>query len=414
MKPNTLLIIPPAPYMTSDRAFPPLGILYVGTYLEKNNIPVKILDLTGESKWLDIFKREFSKNIPSYMGITATTPDMPIVMRILKEAKKKSKNTKFIIGGPHATISPETCHDFDSIVIGDGFKASLKAFSPNREKIIKEPLEKNLDTIPFPDRELIDINKYSYYINGRKSTNIMTHLGCPYNCIFCCGRKTEYYKYVRYRSPENVIAEMDILNAKYGYKAFVFYDDEFNLNRNYVLKLCKLLKNKNYIWRAPIRANLVDEEMVKRMKEAGCVEVTVGVESGSDKVLKICKKQTTAKINSYARELFSKYSIKFKAFVVIGLPKASIEDEKLTEKWLLENKPDSVDININTPYPSTEQYEKKEKYGLKFKYNFFKQTISYKFDPQKYDAFSSNSLMSKSEILKMREKILKKVNRKLK
>jgi len=93
MKPNTLLIIPPAPYMTSDRAFPPLGILYVGTYLKKNNIPVKILDLTGESKWLDIFKREFYKNIPSYMGITATTPDMPIVMRILKEAKKKSPKT---------------------------------------------------------------------------------------------------------------------------------------------------------------------------------------------------------------------------------------------------------------------------------------------------------------------------------
>jgi len=403
-----LLAIPPSPYMTSDRAFPPLGILYVASYLKKKGKDISICDLTGEKRWIEKFKRILRKESPLYVGITATTSDMPIAIKLLKIAKKCNSYITVAIGGPHATILPESCKIFDKVVIGDGWNGSLKAFSAFKSKFIEEAIIENLDDMPFPARELIDLSKYIYLINSLPATNIMTHLGCPFKCVFCVGRNKKFYTKVRFRSPENVIEEMDLLNRNYGFKAFVFYDDEFNLKKDYVIKLCNLLAKRKYIWRAPIRTDLFDDEIASYMKKAGCVEVTAGVESGSDKVLEIIGKRTSSYINSKARRICLKNGIRFKAFVMVGLPGASEEDEKLTEKWIIENKPDSVDININLPYPSTPQYDNFRKYNLNFNYNFRKVPVSYKFHSTKYKSFCSNTFMSRLKILKIRNAMAKK------
>lgn len=157
-----------------------------------------------------------------------------------------------------------------------------------------------------------------------------------------------------------------------------------------------------------MRANLLDDESVKLFKKSGCVEMTVGVESGSDKVLKLASKGTTTEINTKARKLALKYGIRFKAFIVVGLPFSTKEDEELTEKWIEENKPDDIDITPNTPYPSTPQYENPEKYKLKFKYDFFKENISFKYDPNKIKVYCENSFLTKREIKEITLRLLKK------
>ncbi len=402
-----LLVIPPAPYMTSDRAFPPLGILYVSAWLKKKGRAVEIADLTGEKKWKEIFSQKLKSQKPEFIGFTATTPDMPIVLSLLKTARKILPKSKTVIGGPHAIIAPESLSMFDAVAAGEGFSAAEQAFKPGPGGIIRKPMLKDLDKMPLPDREAVDLKKYNYLLEGKKAANIISHMGCPFSCVFCCGRKSEYYRRVRFRSAKNVVSEMDLLNKKYGYEAFVFYDDEFNLSRPYALKLCSLLKKRNYVWRAPVRADLLDEKLAFEMKKAGCVEVTVGVESGSEKVLKLCGKKTTPGINSRARKICAEAGIKFKAFTIVGLPFSGPQDEKLTEKWLIENMPDSVDININTPYPSSLEYEEKEKYGLKFQNDFFKKPVSYKYDLKKYRAFCHNSILSPSQMLEIRADMLK-------
>lgn len=407
-----LLVIPPAPYMTDDRAFPPLGILYVCAFLKKHGKKVQVLDLAGEKKWKEKFAAALNKIKPAYIGFTATTPDMPSVFSLLKIARKKASLAKTVIGGAHATIAAEECASlFDSVVVGDGLDSSLKAFSSCGGGIIRSPLLKDLSALPLPDREAIDLKKYNYEIEGRKAANIMSHLGCPFKCVFCCGRKTSYYTSVRFRPVESVAAEMAMLEKKYGYKAFVFYDDEFNLSKNYAIKLCSTIEKRGYLWRAPVRADLLDEKLAMAMKKAGCVEVTVGVESGSEKVLKMAGKMTTPEINSRAREICKKTGIRFKAFVIVGLPFSSEKDERMTERWLIENRPDSIDININTPYPSTIEYEERKKYGLKFDFDFLRQRVSYKFDPGKYRAFCCNSFLSPQKMIEIRRDMLKRVKK---
>jgi len=163
---------------------------------------------------------------------------------------------------------------------------------------------------------------------------------------------------------------MDLLGETYGFGAFVFYDDEFNLDRNYVLALCGLLKKRDYLWRAPLRADLLDEETALEMKKAGCVEICVGVESGSAKVLRSCLKKATPEDNTRARKICRDAGLRFKAFTVVGLPGASRKDEEATKKWLLANKPDDFDIAVNTPYPGTAQYDRPAEFGVNFNCDF--------------------------------------------
>lgn len=400
------VVIPPSPYMTSDTAFPSLGPLYFASYARKEGHNVKVFDLTGEKNYIEKYALLLKKNSPDCVGFASTTPDIPYVVKLFRETKKISKNILTLIGGHHATIIPESLSMFDKVVIGDGF-CSVDKIINSKEKFVKNKIS-DIKNILMPARDLIDLKKYNYTIKGSAATSIISHLGCPYKCTFCCGRALDYYSKLRFRDPKSVVEEMDYINKTYGYRAFMFYDDEFNADKNYSMSLAFMLTKRKYLWRAPMRANLLDKESVKLFKKSGCVEITVGVESGSDRVLKLASKGTTTEINTKARKLALKYGIRFKAFIVVGLPFSTKEDEELTEKWIEENKPDDIDVTPNTPYPSTPQYENPEKYKLKFKYDFFKENISFKYDPNKIKVYCENSFLTKREIKEIILRLLKK------
>ena len=337
-----LLITPPSPYLLSDKAIVPLGILYVASMLRKQKYDVEVLDLTGLKNYEKSVLDYASKEYDAY-GLTATSPDFGQAVHILDLIKSVSTKNKVILGGPHATVGPQTClpHKFDKIVAGDGWTgAKLAIEDESKEQLIFAPMLENFDDAPFPARDLIDMDSYEYYIGGNIATNVMTQLGCPYGCAFCSGRAQPEYRRMRLRSISNVMKELDMLHDQYGFDTFMIYDDEVNIIKKRTIELMEEFEKRNFKFRAYIKTNLFDEETAKAMKKGGAIELSTGVESGSDKILKIIEKGTTYQINKKFIDICRKYGIYAKAFCMVGLPGETYEDVMLTKKRMHDAKPD--------------------------------------------------------------------------
>lgn len=413
-----LLITPPSPYLLSDKAIVPLGILYVASMLREQKYEVEVLDLTGIENYEKMVLDYASKEYDAF-GLTATSPDFGQAVHILELIKSVNTKNKVILGGPHATVGPQTClpHKFDKIVAGDGWTgAKLAIEDESKEQLIFAPMLENFDDAPFPARDLIDIESYEYYIGGQRATNVMTQLGCPYGCAFCSGRNQPEYRRMRLRSISNVMKELDMLHEQYGFDTFMIYDDEVNIIKKRTIELMKEFEKRNFKFRAYIKTNLFDEETALAMKKGGAVELSTGVESGSDKILKIIDKQTTYQINKKFVDICRKHGIYSKAFCMIGLPGETYDDVMLTKKWILDAKPDYFNLGINTPYPGSPEYDFKEKYDLEFgQIDFAKEQVSYSIGSKSkvWKSWVRTSSLSSEELVTLRDEVEKECRERL-
>jgi anaerobic magnesium-protoporphyrin IX monomethyl ester cyclase len=408
------LVNPPSPFLIDEKVFPPLGLLYVGAVLESEGMDVKIIDLAGvpPEKWLGKLEANEAEQSSKIWGITCTTPQFPFALSICDAIKRINNNAKVVVGGPHATVEPVSCiPHFDSVVIGEGEKAILNLVRNPGEypESIQEALINDLDSIPFPARHLVDISSYHYSIDGRKVTNILTSRGCPYGCAFCC--KT-WGRQIRFRSPNNVLGEIKLLKEIYGFEGVMMYDDEFLINWSRDLKIFEGLHDLGMVWRCFTRANLLDEKKVKKMADCGCKEILIGIESGSDRILKNINKGTTREMNKRAINLLKKNGIRCKAALIIGLPGESLESIKETETFVEETQPDTADFSVLTVYPKSDIYEHPEKYDLNFpKISNVADKAYYKTKPGQYSANVSTSHLNGREIVEARERLDAKFKR---
>jgi anaerobic magnesium-protoporphyrin IX monomethyl ester cyclase len=417
---RALLVIPPVPYLIDDRVFPHLGILYVAAVLEREGHTVKVLDMAGATGkgWAPQLWSAI-KDGYDFLGVTCTTPDFPQALQIREAAGEEDPALPVVIGGPHATVATQMCSDFDYVCTGDGETSVLElvarlkspdckslssAENPVERRVVSGDIVQDLDALPLPARHLIDMDSYHYTIDGRRATSVMTQRGCPYGCAFCCGRDLPHYRRVRTRSPTSVAMELDTLNARYGFSAFQFYDDELNLSKSRTLELMAALEG-DYIYRGFIRTNLFDEDVAKAMAEAGFVEVCAGVESGSDRILKIIGKGAKVEDATRARAMAKKYGMRFKAFTIVGLPGETLEDVMATKSWLLENKPDSFDVTLNTPFPGSPEYDHRERYDIEFSVDYSKDVAFYKGVPGNYSSFVRTSALSFEDFRRLRDEI---------
>ncbi|MST04056.1 MAG: B12-binding domain-containing radical SAM protein [Candidatus Pacebacteria bacterium] len=389
--PVVCTITPPSPFLEDERVFVSLGILRVAAVLRKNGYGVEQVDLSGIGNYLEAIRDHALVSEATYFGITATTPQLPFAVEIAKEIKRVRPKAKIILGGPHITLVSAAIKDqkrrgipgramkemealrqeFDILVAGDGEKAILVALKGNASFIDaddpKSPLfltSSELDGLPLPARDLVELDSYHYLIDGIRATSLIAQLGCPFPCRFCGGRDSYMLRRVRTRSADSIIFELKHLYVTYGITAFMFYDDELNVNREMVglMRRIRALQDElgvEFRLRGFIKAELFTDEQAEAMYAAGFRWILVGFESGSPRILKNIQKKATREDNTRCMQIAHAHSLKVKALISFGHPGETPHTLRETENWLLDSdvRPDDFDIAIITCYPGAPYYD---------------------------------------------------------
>jgi len=383
-------IIPPSPFLLDERVFMSLGLLKVAAVIEKY-FQVDVLDLSGISNYKNVVYDYLLSNQPFAVCITVTTPQLPSVFEIVSVIRKKTSKAKIIIGGPHVTLTHsaflrEIKHGeygrankaferikelADILIAGDGEKAILEALRSDVQKVISADDPKGnlflqvneLDSAPWPDRDLVDVSSYKYFVDGERALSVVTQLGCPFGCGFCGGRNSPSFRMKRSRSIQSVIAEIESLYYKYGVKGFMFYDDELNVNHHFFIDLMsEIIKLQDRLGikfrlRGFIKSQLFNEEQAEYMYKAGFRWILTGFESASPQMLVNMNKVATVEENTRCIEIGKKHHLKVKALMSVGHPGESERTVLQTRDWLINVKPDDFDITIITVYPGTPYYD---------------------------------------------------------
>lgn len=351
---NVCLVNVPSPFLLDDRVFAPLGLLQVAAVLEEAGHTVRVVDLGGVSNYTEQMKNSAQEHWDVY-GITATTPQFPMAIDVLKTIRETDPGKRVLLGGPHATVMPESCGMFDCVVQGDGELAVLQAIQSDAPKIIDEASNTTKGELRWhwPARHLIDLESYAYSLRGLKGTSMMLSQGCPYSCSYCCGRLVPYYRRVRSRNIDDVVNEMKHLVVQYDIRAVMAFDDEVNLLNEPLLEFCQKIKPLGMKFRAFVKANLFTDRQAEAMAEAGFVDVCTGVEAGDDRILGIMNKQTTREINKRFVDLTRKHGMRSKAFCSLGHAGETHESAMNLKDWLLWARPDDFDVTVITVYPGT-------------------------------------------------------------
>lgn len=367
-----------------------MGILKVAAVLEVQGVAVDVLDLSGVSDVRGAVQRHLESHSSDVYGITATMPQMPSAAAIATHIRQANPCVKLILGGPHVTLMQASARQerarneqsrayqsmaslaslFDVLVCGDGEKAIGLAIRDDSPALIDGDDPKSglfltnhdLGELPFAARHLIDLDSYHYEIDGVRAQSVVCQLGCPFACNFCGGRRSPFLRKIRSRTTAAVLAELWQLYERYGTRGFMFFDDELNVNRQFMDLLNGLVELQEAIGvefrlRGFLKSELITEPMAKAMYRAGFRQVLVGFESGSPRILQNIQKKATRDDNTRAVELLHAHGLAVKAAMSIGHPGESDDTLEASRDWLLSVRPDEFDVSIITVYPGTPYYD---------------------------------------------------------
>jgi anaerobic magnesium-protoporphyrin IX monomethyl ester cyclase len=381
------LVNPPYPRNAhSHPPFIPLGLAYLGAVAEQAGHEVKIIDCQAEKLTPDTFGQRISQQTPDVIGVTSTTLLYKSAKNILEKAKEQHPNAVTMIGGSHVSFWDENAlnesPNIDVVVRREGeltflellqrmkadktFKGVLgTTFRANDGTIIRNqdrPFLHDLDSLPSPAYHLLPLHAFRRM--GKTIFPLVTSRGCVQWCDFCSTVRM-FGRGYRMRSMKNVVDEMEMLHNKYGESQFTFYDDAFTVNRQHVLQMCEDIKsrNLNLSWDCETRVDMVDEELLTAMYNAGCITVWFGVESGSEKILCQMNKKINLDQTRQAFKTAHKVGLMTIASAVIGFPGETEETAWETINLVNSLNPDGIGFYIATPYPGTPMYEQVVKNG---------------------------------------------------
>ncbi len=376
---KVLLINPHIPDIYHKLGFllPPLGLAYLASTAKERGHKVDILDLNLTA---GAGKIEFQKY--NVIGISLDTSRYNSAINIAKQAMAEGNTV--VIGGPHASFTADNILNkglSHYIVRGEGetiFAELLDALENNSDtahvdgisfmkngRIINNPdylPQNDIEAIPFPARDVLSMEGYKKLrLGGRLITSLVTSRGCPYNCEFCSSSKFSGTAWRR-RGADDVVNEVESIINDYGFGAVCFMDDCFTIDPERVIGICDEIEKRSLdvFWWCFSRGDIIlkNEEMVKRMAESGCRYVFMGIESGSDELLKDAKKNVNYNDSVSAVELLDKYSIETMGSFIIGWPE---ETKKMVKKTLKQSRKmglGGAQYTILTPYPGTDLYNR--------------------------------------------------------
>jgi radical SAM superfamily enzyme YgiQ (UPF0313 family) len=374
---------------TKKRAFQPglefpYNLTCLSSYLEREGVSNELFDWRVYDEPDKLLHELLGKLKPRVVGLTSWTCAIGNTAHVARVVKEFDSNILTVVGGPHASALPQQTlidyEDIDYLVHGEGelvFSNFVKAARENPEEIQQlkgvayrqdgeirmnpreDPIE-DMDGLPFPARHKIDIYRYSPNPGTRNymrlpTTGLSAGRGCPYSCAFCY--KGVWGRSVRFRSVENVVAEIKECSKKYEIHDFRFYDDVLTFPKWDIKGFCQQVidQDLDISWSCWSRINDVNPENLQLMKQAGCYHLKYGIEFGTEKALKHAKKGITLEKTRRAINLTKEIGIECKGSFIFGAPGETEEDCRDTQNWALELSPDfatfyAFDLIPGSPY----------------------------------------------------------------
>ncbi|UCE72341.1 MAG: cobalamin-dependent protein [Nitrospiraceae bacterium] len=373
--------------LDGNNVVPPLGLLYVAAVLERAGHDLQVID--ADPDYDNTIVNNVLEFDPDLIGMAFLTPGYQKALRLRKKLKQALPDKTYCAGGFHTTVKPvETLNelDLDFVVVGEGEETiveacerlsngedleGVKGVMYNRDGEVvdngRRELIEDLDSLPFPARHLIDMSPYLKppgiirgHADGHQTT-IVTSRGCAYRCIYC-GSHNMFGRRSRLRSARNVVDEMEHLKKTFGMKGIYFCDDSFTLSPKRVHEFCdELMERKlDMQWACHSRVDQTGRDFMKKMKDAGLVQLDYGVESGSSKILKVLgkggagdRKEQIIKSFQLSKEL----KIRTLATFIVGNPEETDADLQESFDLAKELKADYTAFYFLTPYPGSDIYK---------------------------------------------------------
>ncbi|MBL6449798.1 B12-binding domain-containing radical SAM protein [Fulvivirga sp. 29W222] len=368
------------------KPYPPLGILYISAFLEQNGITTEVFDSTFSEKAL--LKAHLIRQKPKYVAIYVNLMTKVNVLEIIDFIKKSRElqHTTVILGGPEVTYNTDGFlnHGADFLVIGEGEETMLElitSLDSNPEQIplidgiayknqfgnnhitTKRSKMRDIDHLPMPNRKAIDLFKYLDLwkkTHGSNAISVSTMRGCPYTCKWCS--RAVYGLSYRRRSPAKVVDELEWIQKNYNPDTLWFVDDVFTVSHKWLEEFNEILKERNLkiSYECITRADRLNEDVIRMMKESGCFRVWIGAESGSQKIIDLMDRRVDVQKVRDMIKLARKNGIEAGTFIMIGYPGETESDIEETIHHLKSSNPDHFTITVAYPIKGTELYQEVE------------------------------------------------------
>lgn len=370
------------------KPYPPLGILSISAYLKVNGLACEVFDSTFSS--FDQLCQRLLSAPPALLGIYVNLMTKPKVVRLLAfiRSQPSLSQTTVALGGPEVTHHAEQflLAGADVLVVGEGeqtflelARTCLNKSQPNdwsdiqglifrdEDHILQHTTErakiKDLDTLPVPDREAIDLHAYFQVWkqkHGESAISVSTMRGCPYSCKWCS--RAVYGLSYRRRSPEKVVEELIQLQQRYDFDSIWFVDDVFTVSHQWLRKFASLVTQNNLRIRYECitRADRMNEEVVGLLRQSGCFRVWIGAESGSQRILDAMDRRVEVAQVQQMIQLAKAHGIQTGTFLMLGYPGETEADIEATILHLKRAQPDLYTVTMTYPIKGTELYQEVE------------------------------------------------------
>ncbi len=393
---DLLLIYPPWTVLYTrsvlTNALPPLGILSIASYCEQQGFVVRVVDVHAERISPDQLREKISEMKPRFCGICVLSSMIVASHAIARDVKTIVPSCKVIFGGVHPELFPERVlrnSAVDYVVRGDGEETTLAllkgvdagkilglSYRGAGNRVVSNPAQEivmDIDKYPMPAYHLIQMDKYfpsaTSYKNLPAANMIMTR-GCPGKCSFCNSANTV----LRSRSPMAVFRQIKELREKYGVRQIQFFDDTFTVNKKGVLELCSLLREDktDITFSCYARGDCFNDEIAAALKSAGCHQIMVGIETGSEKIARVIQKPINKSRYYSLMKTARKYGMEVRAGFIIGSLGETWETMQESLDFAIDLDVDFFQLSVSTPYPGTQLFKQALEEGrlesLDFKY----------------------------------------------
>jgi|GEM_PF-188027 len=366
----------------------PLTLAIMASILRDAGFTVDLKDCSNDGISFEGLKGIIKEFRPELIVANTSTPSITGDLKVAGLAKEVDENTKTIFFGIHVTALPEetfkensdvefiasgepeyTVRDFALALKNKLSLSGVKGLVHKSGGVViyneKRPLIVNLDELPDPAWDLVNIPGYRLPITQRPFLLILTGRGCPYPCTFCAAG-TFYGKKTRLRSPARIVSEMKRVKEKYGIKDFLFWSENAICERKQIYDISRSLVEDalGIKWVCNGRVDMIDEELLKMMKRAGCWMIGYGIEAGTEKVLRLMKKNIKIDDMRRAVTLTKKAGIEVTGHVIVGFPGETKEDILETAKMTKRLDFDYIQIYCSVPFPGSALYEEARKKGF--------------------------------------------------